>query len=397
MNKIVYLDHNATTPVDPAVLEAMLPYLTENFGNASSVHAWGTEGRYGVEKARMQLASLVGASEDNIVFTSCGSESNNTVLNSVARKFEGKGCHVICSAIEHPAVYRCLDDLAKRGLVTVTYIIPQSSGAVASEDFEKAIQPDTRLFSLMYANNEMGAIQPVKEICAIARERGILTHSDSIQAIGKIPFNVSEIGLDFATFSGHKIYAPKGIGAYYVKDKSLITPLLHGGGQEMKLRPGTESVPMIAGLGAAAELCAKNLSAESAGLAEMRVRLEEALRREIEGVVVCAEGADRLPGTSCVCFEGVYGTYVVLDLADEGIAVSSGSACSANKSEPSHVLLAMGMEPEVAQGAVRFSLGRANTPDQIDVVVEKVAEIVQKQRAHPPQLELDIDLLSICD
>jgi cysteine desulfurase len=203
--------------------------------------------------------------------------------------------------------------------------------------------------------------------------------------------------LDFATFSGHKIYAPKGIGAYYVKDKSLITPLLHGGGQEMKLRPGTESVPMIAGLGAAAELCAKNLSAESAGLAEMRVRLEEALRREIEGVVVCAEGADRLPGTSCVCFEGVYGTYVVLDLADEGIAVSSGSACSANKSEPSHVLLAMGMEPEVAQGAVRFSLGRANTPDQIDVVVEKVAEIVQKQRAHPPQLELDIDLLSICD
>lgn len=397
MNKKVYLDHNATTPVDPAVLEAMLPYLTEQFGNPSSVHGWGSEARYGVEKARMRMASLIGASEDNIVFTSCGTESNNTILYSLARKFDGQGCHVISSSIEHPAVYRCLDTLAGRGLIAVTYVDPDPSGAVDPEKFEAAIRPDTRLFSLMYANNEMGAIQPVAELCRLARKHGILTHTDAIQAVGKTPLDVADLDLDFATFSGHKIYAPKGIGAYYAKDKSLLAPLLQGGGQEMKLRPGTESVPLIVGMGAAAELCEKYLDSESSRLVAMRARFEETLLREVPGTLVCAGEANRLAGTSCVCFEGVFGTYVVLDLAEEGIAVSSGSACSANKSEPSHVLLAMGIAPETAQGAVRFTFGRANSPDQIDFVVEKVAAIVERQRARPPQLEMDIDVLSICD
>lgn len=395
--KKAYFDHNATTPLDPRVLDEMLPYFKEQWGNPSSVHEWGQEARYGVEKARARLAKLVGASEDNLVFTSGGTEANNTVLLSVARKFAGQGCHMVTSSIEHPAIYRCLARLESEGLVETTYLDPDPSGAVDPRAFEEAIGPNTRLFSLMYANNETGAVQPVKEVARIAAKHGILMHTDTIQALGKVPFDLGEMGLDFASFSAHKLYGPKGIGALYFRDRERVVPLLSGGGQEMKLRSGTENVAGIVGFGAAAELSRIELEAERARLMDLRARLEARLKREIEGVYVCAAEAERLPGTLCACFEGVFGTYVVLDLAEEGVAVSSGSACSANKSEPSHVLLAMGMEPDLAQGAVRFSLGRRTTAEQVDLVADATARVVAKQRAHPPQLDEELDLLSICD
>ncbi len=395
--KNAYFDHNATTPLDPRVLDEMLPYFKDQWGNPSSVHAWGQEARYGVEKARVRLAQLVGVSEENLIFTSGGTEANNTALLSVARRFVGQGCHIVTSSIEHPAIYRCLARLEAEGLVETTYLDPDPSGAVDPRAFADAIGPNTRLFSLMYANNETGAIQPVEEVARIAAERGILMHTDTIQALGKVPIDLGSINLDFASFSAHKLYGPKGTGALFFRDREQVVPLLAGGGQEMKLRPGTENVAGIVGLGAAAELSRLELETESARLADLRGRLQARLEGEVGGVVPCAAEAARLPGTLCVCFEGVYGTYVVLDLAEEGIAVSSGSACSSNKSEPSHVLLAMGIEPDLAQGAVRFSLGRLTTSEQVDLVAETTARIVSKQRAHPPQMEEALDLLSICD
>jgi cysteine desulfurase len=397
MKKEIYLDHNATTPIDPEVVDAMLPYLRECFGNASSVHGWGQEARYGVEKARLQLAALVSCPEENLVFTSCGTESNNTVLRSVARRFQGEGCHIVSSSIEHPAVYRCLEAMKTEGLADYTLVDPEPCGSLDPQAVAAALRPETRLVSLMLANNEMGAIQPVAEVVDLAHSRNIEVHSDTVQALGKVPLDLTNVGLDYATFSAHKIYGPKGIGGIYARDRSKLTPLLQGGGQEGKLRPGTESVPMIVAFGAAADLCRRNLEKESAALSSMRNRLQYSLQAEIPSVSVCAEDTDRLPGTLCVCFTGIYGTYAVLELAEEGIAVSSGSACSANKSEPSHVLLAMGIDPEVAQGAVRFSLGRANRPEQIPTVVEKTKRIVERLRSHPPQQEQEFDLLSICD
>jgi cysteine desulfurase len=395
--KRAYFDHNATTPVDPAVVDAMIPYLREQWGNASSVHEWGKEARYGVEKARRQVANLAQVPEDNLIFTSCGTESNNTVLVSVAKRFASEGCHIITSSIEHPAIYRCLGRLESEGLAEVTYLNPERNGMVDPGKVEGAIRTNTRLISIMWANNETGALQPIEEIARLARKRGIFTHSDTIQALGKVSLDLEGAGLDFASFSAHKLYGPKGVGALYFKDRETILPLLQGGGQEMKLRPGTENVAGAVGFGTAAALSAAAVDEEPERLRALRTRLENRLTTELEGTYVCAEEASRLPGTLCVCFERVYGTYVVLDLADEGIAVSSGSACSANKSEPSHVLLAMGIEAQLAQGAVRYSLGRRTTQEEVDLVAEATIRIVEKQRAHPPFQEEELDLLSICD
>jgi cysteine desulfurase len=392
-----YFDHNATTPLDPVVLEAMLPYLKDKFGNASSVHEWGRDARYGVEKARQQVARLAGVPEENLIFTSCGTESNNTVLQSVARRYAGEGCHIITSSIEHPAIYRCLSGLESKGAVEVTYLDPDRSGVVDPAAIEDAVGPYTRLISLMCANNETGAVQPIEQAARIAKARGILMHSDTVQALGKIPLDLDAIGVDFASFSAHKLYGPKGVGALYFASREGFAPLLQGGGQEMKMRPGTENVAGIVGFGAAAEIGVSVGKDEAERLGKLRDRLQRRFESEVEGTYVCAADAERLPGTLCVCFPGVYGTYVVLDLAEEHIAVSSGSACSANKSEPSHVLLAMGIAVELAQGAVRFSIGRFITEEQVDRVAEVTARIVARQRAHPPHLEETVDLLAICD
>lgn len=396
--KRAYFDHNATTPVDPRVVDAMIPFLREHWGNASSVHEWGKEARYGVEKARRQVALLAGVPEENLFFNSGGTEANNTVLTSVARRFRDVGCHIITTSIEHPAVYRCIQTLAREFGVTATYLDPGGSGVLDVDAVADAFTPETRLVTVMYANNETGAIQPVPEIVRVAHPKGILVHSDTIQALGKIPLDLSGIDIDFASFSAHKLYGPKGVGALYAKDPGILVPLLQGGGQEMKMRPGTENVASIVGFGCAAELCGVGLEEEIDRIRGMRDRLEGEIRNRLSGVVGCAVESSRLPGTACLCFEGVYGTYVVLDLAEVGIAVSSGSACSANKSEPSHVLLAMGMDEELAQGAVRFSLGRRSTEEEVGVVLEETVRIIEKQRANPPHLQTEeLDLLSICD
>ncbi len=397
MNKKIYMDHNATTPVDPEVLEAMLPYLKECFGNASSVHDWGKEARYGVEKARMQIAQFLGVSSDTITFTSCGSESNNTILRSIARESSGQGCHILTSSTEHPCVYRCLEDLGSENRIEVTWLDPDSNGIIDPRRVAEEIRPDTRLVSMMLANNETGVVQPIQEVVDIAHSRGVLVHSDSVQAMGKIPIDLAELGLDFATFSAHKLYGPKGIGAFYAKDPSRVTPMIRGGGQENRLRAGTESVPFIVAFGAAAEKAGRVLKGEMAELTGMRDDLQNRLLEAFPDAVVCGKGVDRLPGTLCICFLGIFGTYLVLDMAEEGIAISSGSACSANQSKPSHVLLAMGIDSEVAQGAVRFSLGRSNHVGQIDEVAKMAIKRIQRQKDHPPQEEGDLDLLSLCD
>jgi cysteine desulfurase len=392
-----YLDHNATTPLDENVLKAMLPYLTNEWGNPSSVHEWGQQARYGLEKARLQVAVLAGAPEEGLIFTSGGTEANNTLLRSVAMRHAGEGCHIVSSSIEHPSIRRCLEQLTLEGLAEVTYLDPDPSGVVDPDAYREATVPTTRLFTLMYANNETGAIQPVEELCRIGQELGVPVHTDAIQALGKIPLNLIGAGLSFASFSAHKLYGPKGIGAFYARDISQVSPLLQGGGQEMNLRAGTENVPGIVGFGAAAVESAKILSSEMTALAILREELEDLLVERILGTHILSREADRLPGTLCVCFEGVYGTYVVLDLAEEGIAVSSGSACSANQSEPSYVLLAMGIEPALAQGAVRFSLGRLTTREQIQMTAEVAARVIVKQRANPPRFDATMNSFLACD
>ncbi|MCA9426138.1 MAG: cysteine desulfurase [Candidatus Omnitrophica bacterium] len=397
MTKKVYMDHNATTPVDPEVLEAMLPYLKDCYGNASSVHEWGKEARYGVEKARMQLGELLGVSESTLTFTSCGSESNNTILRSVASRFAGQGCHIIASAIEHPCIYRCLEDLENQAEVEVSWIEPDGNGVIHPDRIAEEIRMDTRLVSIMLANNETGVIQPIQKIAQMAHEKGIKVHSDTVQGVGKIPVDLEELGVDFATFSAHKLYGPKGIGAFYARDRSWITPMILGGGQENRLRAGTESVPMIVAFGAAAEKSKRVHQEEAELLVAMRDDLEKRLLESIPEALVCGKEAARLPGTLCVCFPGIMGTYLVLDMAEEGIAISSGSACSANQSKPSHVLIAMGIDPELARGAVRFSLGRANSPEQIEEVANTALRLIQNQKEHPPEEETELDLLSLCD
>jgi len=397
MKKIAYMDHNATTPLDERVLEAMMPYLTDQYGNASSVHGWGQETRYGVEKGRLQVATLAGASEDNLVFTGGGTEALNTVLESVVRRNGPGNCRVVTSAIEHPAVDKYLKRLQADGKAKVTFINPKSNGVVSPTDFEDAIGDETTLVALMYVNNETGALQPVAEVCEITHKRGALMLTDTVQALGKVPLNVATLGVDYACFAAHKLYGPKGIGAIYFRDRSTIEPLFQGGGQEMKVRPGTENVASIAGFGKAAELSGTLMEEEADRLAGWRDNLQERLVKDIGGVHVCAGDVERLPGTLCVCFEGIMGTYFVLDMAEEGVACSSGSACAANKSEPSYVLLAMGMEPELAGGAVRFSLGRATREEHIDIVANTAAKVVENLRKNPPRAEDELDLRSICD
>ncbi len=395
--RAAYLDHNATTPLDEAVLQAMLPHLTGEWGNPSSVHEWGKQARYGVEKARLQAATLAGVPESCVIFTSGGTEANNTILRSVTRRHAGAGCHIAVSSIEHPSVLRCLEQLTQEGLTEVTYLDPDETGVVDPDAFREAARPTTRLFSLMSANNETGALQPIAELCRIGHELGISVHSDAIQAFGKVPLDIEALGLDYATFSAHKIYGPKGAGAFYVRDPGLLCPLLHGGGQEMNLRAGTENVAGIVGFGAAAEQSRERLDTEAASLQSLRDELESLLTHQIPDTHIIASEANRLPGTLCAAFEGIQATYVVLGLAEEGIAVSSGSACSVNKSEPSYVLLAMGIEPELARGAVRYSLGRSTTRDQIQLAARMTACVVSRQRTHPPHLEAGMDLHSLCE
>jgi cysteine desulfurase len=379
----IYLDHNASTPVRPEVLEAMLPYFAEHFGNASSVHAFGQEAKGAVEDARAQVAALLNATPGEIVFTSGGTESDNIGVIGGAHALPFKGRHIIVSAIEHDAVRHAADALEREGY-TVTRVAPDARGVISAESVAAAIRPDTALVSVMAANNETGVMQPVSEIGQVCASRGVAFHVDAVQAAGKTPIDVQAWQATLATIAGHKFYGPKGVGALYVKRGFKPVPLQFGGEHEKGRRPGTENVPAIVGLGKASELAREELDRNAPRIERLRDRLESVLMDRVPSVVRHGDGAPRVPNTSHLSFVGAEGEHLILSLDMKGIAVSSGAACKAGSSHPSHVLLAMGVPREIAQAAVRFSLGRCTTEEEIDRVLEIVPAVVQKLRAASP-------------
>jgi cysteine desulfurase len=379
----IYLDHNASTPVRPEVLEAMLPYFSEHFGNASSAHAFGQEAKGAVEDARAQVAALLHATPAEIVFTGGGTEADNLGVIGGARALPFKGRHVIVSSIEHDAVRHAADALEREGY-TVTRVAPDPLGVVHAESVAEAIRPDTALVSVMAANNETGVIQPVAQIGAVCANRGVAFHVDAVQAAGKIAIDVQAWQATMATVAGHKFYGPKGVGALYVKRGFKPVPLQHGGEHEKGRRAGTENVPAIVGLGRAAELALREMDESASRIGRLRDRLETALLALVPNVVRHGGGAPRVPNTSHLSFVGAEGEHLILSLDMKGIAVSSGAACKAGSSHPSHVLLAMGVPSEVAQSAVRFSLGRCSSEEEIDRVLEILPAVVSKLRAASP-------------
>ena len=374
----IYLDNSATTRVDDQVLAAMIPAMQSNFGNASSIHTFGQEARAAVEEARASVASFLGAEAREIIFTSGGTESDNAALWGIFRSGYRPGNHIITSRIEHPAVLLTCKALENAG-AEVTYLPVDSSGRVDADDVRSAVRETTILISIMHANNETGVIQPMEEISAIARERGIVMHTDAVQSVGKIPVKVSGLGVDLLSLSGHKFHAPKGIGVLYVRQGTRLTPFLTGGSHERKRRAGTENVPGIIGLGIAARLASERLPEMATRVAELRDQLESRIRVRIPGVMVNGE-APRLPNITNLSFAGIEGEAAMISMDLEGLAVSTGSACSSGSLEASHVLAAMGLRPEVIQGSLRFSLCYHSTAEEIDRTVEIVVGVVERLR-----------------
>ena len=383
MKNRIYLDHNATTPTDKRVLEAMLPYFCDNFGNASSLHRFGQKAHVALEDARTQVAGILGAKETEIVFTSGGSESDNYAIKGAAYLHQDKGRHIITSAVEHPAVLNTCEHLQKRGF-DVTYISVDKHGVVDLNELEDAIRKDTILVTIIYANNEVGTIQPVAEISEVVKKRGVLFHTDAVQAVGKLETDVNKLGVDMLSLSAHKLYGPKGVGVLYIRSGVEIMPLIHGGHHERGRRASTENLPGIVGLGKACEICVSEMKEESKRLTALRERLWEGFYSRIPETMLLGHPTKRLPGTLAVSFNYVEGESVLLNLDLEGIAVSSGSACTSGSIEPSHVLLAMGVPPELARGGIRLSLGRGNTEEQISRVIEVTPGIIEKLRAMSP-------------
>jgi len=381
----IYLDHNASTQIRPEVLEAMLPYLREHYGNASSAHAFGQEARGAVEEARGKVAALLNATASEICFTGGGTESDNMAVIGGARALRAKGTHVVTTAIEHDAVRQAADQLEREGF-TVTRVAPDSNGRVSAEAIETAIRPDTVLVSVMAANNENGVIQPMAEIGAVCAAKGVVFHSDAVQAVGKIPIDVKAWQVAMLTITAHKFYGPKGAGALYIRRGVRPEPIQVGGEHERGRRAGTENVPAIVGLGAACEFAATDLTAYAAQVGALRDKLEAGLTARVPQVVRHGAGAPRVPNTAHVSFVGAEGEHLILSLDMKGIAVSSGAACKSGSSHPSHVLMAMGVPASVAQAAVRFSLGRCTTEAEIDRVLEIVPGVVEKLRQGSPTL-----------
>lgn len=379
----IYLDHNASTPVRAEVLDAMLPYFAEHYGNASSAHAFGQEAKGAIEEARAKVAALVNAAPAEIVFTSGGTESDNMGVLGAARARAAAGRHVVVSEIEHEAVRNAAGALEAEGFA-VTRVPAMADGRVDVDAVAKALQPDTVLVSVMAANNETGVLQPVAAIGALCAERGIAFHTDAVQAAGKIPIDARAWQATYLTIAAHKFYGPKGVGALYVKRGAKTAPLLFGGEHERGRRPGTENVPGIVGMGAAAELARAELDVAPPRMAALRDRLEQGLLARVPQVVVHGAGAPRACNTSHLSFVGAEGEHLLLTLDQKGIACSSGSACKSGSSHPSGVLLSMGVPALVAQAAVRWSVGRATTEAEIDYVLETVPAVVQKLRAASP-------------
>ena len=385
MTRPIYLDHHATTPVDPRVVEAMVPYFTETFGNAASRnHAFGWAARDAVEAARVQVAGLIGAHPKDIIFTSGATEADNLALAGIADACGSRGDHIVTCVTEHRAVLDTCRHLEERGL-RATYLPVGADGRVNPEAVRSAVTDRTILISVMTANNEIGVIQPVEAIGAIAREKGVAFHTDAVQAIGKIPFNVDAIGVDLVSISAHKMYGPKGVGALYVWRKSpaaSIAGQIHGGAHERGLRSGTLNVPGIVGFGAAAALCQAEMAAEGARTRQLRDRLLDALRRDLDEVFVNGSLEHRLPHNLNVSFAGLEGEALLMAVDD--IAVSSGSACTSASKEPSYVLKALGLADDLARASIRFGLGRSTTTEEIDYVSAKITSIVRRLREMSP-------------
>lgn len=378
MMRRIYLDNSATTQMDPAVLESMLPFFCDNFGNASSVHIHGQDARTAVESARRSVADLLGADTKEIVFTSGGTESDNAALWGIFKSGYRPGSHIITTRIEHPAVLETCRALERSG-AEVTYVPVNSTGRVDPAEIEAAVREETVLISVMHANNETGIIQPIKEIHELAGRRGIVFHTDAVQTVGKIPVRVRELGVDLLSLSAHKIHGPKGIGVLYIRKGTKFNPFLTGGSQERKRRAGTENVPAIVGLGTAALLARERLPEMSSRIGSLLDRLESQIMGRIPGVRINGH-ADRLPNITNLSFERLEGEGAVIALDLEGLAVSTGSACASGSLDPSHVLMAMGLRPDIVQSSLRFSLCYHNTEEEIDRVVEILVSVLQRLR-----------------
>jgi cysteine desulfurase len=383
----VYMDHNATTPIHPEVLEAMMPFLQENFGNPSSIHWAGREVRKFVDEAREKVAALLHAHPEEVVFTSGGTEGDNMAIQGVPLALPQKGRHMITTQVEHHAVLHTCQLMEKTGY-PVTYLPVDRDGLLDLEALKQSIREETVLITIMFANNETGTVFPVEEIGEIAREKKIVFHADAVQALGKVPIDVEKLPVDILSFSGHKIYAPKGIGAQFIRRGTPIRPLIHGGGQEGGRRAGTESIPNIVGFGKACEIAQRDFAERISHFRRLRDRLQEGIQKQIPHVELNGHPVKRVANTLNMSFLYIEGESLLLNLDLEGIAVASGSACSSGSQEPSHVLLAMGKPPETAQSAVRFSLGWNNTMEDVDYVLAVLPRIVQRLRDLSPLYQM---------
>jgi cysteine desulfurase len=376
----VYLDNNATTPVLPEVLEAMRPYFAEHFGNASSIHHHGQETRAAVDRARESVAALLGCRPSEIVFTSGGTEGDNLAISGLTRA----GDHIVSSTIEHHAVLNSCKHLESMGC-EVTYVPVDGRGLVDPDNVRHALRPHTKLITIMMANNETGVLQPVEEIGKIAAEADIYFHTDGVQAAGKVPIDVTRLGCDLLSISGHKLHAPQGVGALYVRKGTILQPMLYGGSHERSRRAGTENVPGIIGLGKAAEVAWEALErGDLARMSAMRDQIEQTILGQVEATGINGEGAPRVPNTTNIHFDYIEGEALVIALDLKGLAVSTGAACSSGAIEPSHVLTAMGLPPEIARASLRFSLGKQNTPDDVQFALDLVPNTVARLRELSP-------------
>ncbi len=386
MNKLIYLDNAATTQVKEEVLQEMLPYFREVYSNPSAIYTFAQKGKEAVEKARKQAADLIGAKPEEIYFTAGGSESDNWALKATAEAYESKGKHIITSKIEHHAILHTCEYLEKRGF-EVTYLDVDEDGKIRLEDLEKAIREDTILISVMAANNEIGTIQPIAEIGRIAHEKGVLFHTDAVQAYAHIPLQVEEMNIDMLSASGHKFGGPKGIGILYIKKGVKIRSFIHGGAQERSRRAGTHNTPGMVGLGAAAELAGKQMEEVIKKQEVVRDHLIERVLAEIPYSRLNGHRTDRLPGNANFCFRFIEGESMLILLDQLGICASSGSACTSGSLDPSHVLLAIGLPHEIAHGSLRISLSEETTLEEIDFVVDELKKIVQRLRSMSPLYE----------
>ncbi len=379
----IYLDHSATTPIRPEVLESMYPYFLDVFGNASSIHTFGQQAKKALEDSRETVATILGASPEEIVFTSGGTEATNLAIKGVLRGSRKKGNQIITSSVEHHATLHTCQYLERQGC-QVVYLPVDRHGTVDPSDVKRAITDKTVLISIMHANNEVGTIQPIGEIGEIARSRGVLFHTDGVQSVGKIPVNVDDLEVDFLSLSGHKFYGPKGVGVLYARKGVPFEPLFQGGHHELNRRPGTENIPGIVGLARAIELAEAEMDRIGSKEKTLQDAFWEVIQSEIEGVYLNGHPSDRVPPILNVSFDFVDGESVILNLDLKGIAVSTGSACTSGALEPSHVLRSMGVPPRLAQGAVRFSLGRETTREQLDYTAAILVETIHRLRSMSP-------------